>query len=270
MFPPQWHLIQQESSLISSCLFTGLTDLRNANIHDKGLFYTAFYNLAIGLERLLKLTLIIDYMHCNNLQCPTSKYVRAYGHDLIKLSQACQQRADAIDLPCDLKFSSSIRKQELVAFLNDYSNGLRYHNLDTLQGNASGRDPLASWNDIINSIYMDEVSGRKKINIESKAQILANSIREYSIILHHGLDQSELDVDTFTLQPAQINASAPYAIVHVIEIVNEINKLHFKVADMISLECSKQGKPDYVPYVQEGYSVFNNSRRYLLDKKKWP
>jgi hypothetical protein len=267
MFTPQWHLIQQESSLISSCLFTGLTDLRNANIHDKGRFYTAFYNLAIGLERLLKLNLIIDYMHCNNLQCPTSKYVRAYSHDLIKLSQACQQRADAIGLPCDMGFSSSTRKQELVAFLNDYSKGLRYHNLDTLQGNTSGRDPLDSWNDIINSIYMDEVSIRKKSSIKNKAQILADSIRECSVILHHGLDQSELDVDTFTLKPAQINAAAPYAVVHTIEIVNEINKLHFKVADMTSLESSRQSKPDYVPY---GHTVFNNPRRYLLDKKKWP
>jgi hypothetical protein len=144
MFSQEWHLIHQESSLVSSCLFKGLTDLRRASINNKGLFYTAFYNLAIGLERLLKLTLIIEHMRTHNLSCPTSGYIRRLGHNLIQLLNECQKCANTINISCDLTFYSSAIKQDILSLLNDYSNGLRYHNLDALVGQSNGRDPLSS------------------------------------------------------------------------------------------------------------------------------
>jgi hypothetical protein len=271
MFPPEWHLVQQESSLVSSCIFKGLTDLRKANIYEIGLFYTAFYNLAIGLERLLKLTLIIDYLQANGLVCPTSNYVRRHGHDLTNLLNACQIRATSLGVSCDLSFSGSLRKQQILRLLNDYSNGLRYHNLDALQGGRRGRDPLASWNDIILDIYRDEVSSRRQAVLENRAKFSADALRDLAVVVYHGLDQRSLDIDGFALIPAQIDAAAPYAVYHIIEIVKEINKLHFTVADLTHQECDRQGRDiPVVPFVHESYYVLNNSRRYLLDKKAWP
>jgi hypothetical protein len=271
MFSPEWHLVQQESSLVSSCIYKGLTDLRLANIHDKGLFYSAFFNLAIGLERHLKLTLIIDFIQANGLTCPTSNYIRSFGHDLFRLLNACQVRSVALGVQCDLLFSTSTRKQEILQFLNDYSNGLRYHNLDSLQGRGYGRDPLATWNDIIVAIYTDEVSRRKKLSVEGQAQFIADTIRDTAIVVHHGLDQSPLNIDSFVQIPAQIDAAAPHAVYHIVEIVSEINRLHFAVADLTHQECSRQNRNDSViPFVEESYAVLNNSRRYLLAKRRWP
>lgn len=62
-FSPTWFLLEQEGLLAQACLCNGLTALRRANLGDKkGLFYSAFFELSIGFERVLKLALIQDHM----------------------------------------------------------------------------------------------------------------------------------------------------------------------------------------------------------------
>jgi len=271
MFPPEWHLINQESDLICSCIYNGLNELRRANIHDNGSFYSVFFNLTIGFERLLKLTLIIDYMQANGLKCPTSNYVRSHGHDLLGLLDTCQRCANTLNVPCDLSFSNSTIKKEIINHLNDYSNGLRYHNLDSLQGKSKGPDPLESWNLIINNIYKNEVPIRKKSKVETNAKLVSDVFRDCSSVLHHGLDQTPLDIDSFSLIPSQISAVAPYLTLHIIDIINEINKIHFAVADLTHQACHRLGQREpAVPFVQEGFVIFGNDRSYLLKKKRWP
>jgi hypothetical protein len=271
LFRPEWHLVHQESSLISSCIYQGLTDLRKANIDARGLFYTAFYNLAIGLERLLKLTLIINHMQSSNLSCPTSDAIRKLGHDLIRLLKECQYCANTIDTPCDLTFSSSPAKLEILHLFNEYSKGLRYHNLDALTGKSSSRDPLSNWSEIIMRIYRDEVPIRKKKKTELQAQALADSFRGRSVVLYHDLEQNSLDMDGVMILPLMIEAAAPYAVCHVIEIVHEINKVHFAVANLTHQECLKQGlETPLVPFVEEYYAMLGGDRNYHLTRKRWP
>jgi len=43
------------------------------------LFYSAFFELSIGFERVLKLVLILDHMARNQLVPPDSKAVEDYG-----------------------------------------------------------------------------------------------------------------------------------------------------------------------------------------------
>jgi hypothetical protein len=270
MFSSEWHLVHQESSLVSSCIFKGLTDLRLANITQKGLFYTAFYNLAIGLERLMKLTLIIDHMQANNLTCPKSDYIRGLGHNLTELLSECQKRANLLGIPCDLTFSTAAVKQEILQLLNDYSKGLRYHNLDALTGKSSATDPLSSWNSIIMEIYKNEVSNSRKRKIESQAHFFADAFCDSATVIHHDLDRNLLSLYEFMLTPSVIESASPYAVVHMIEIVNEINKLHFAIADLVHSECQKQGRnTPIIPFVREYYVVLCNSNKYHFKKKRW-
>ena len=88
-FPASFLLLQQEGYLIRGCLTTGLTQLRGANVHNKGAFYTALFNLSVGSERLLKAIIIIDYMVKNNLAVPSKKQLKTYGHDILELYDSC-------------------------------------------------------------------------------------------------------------------------------------------------------------------------------------
>ena len=98
-FPPSFLLLQQEGYLIRSCLALGLTELRNAHVHNKGSFYTALFNLSVGLERLLKAIVIIDHMLNNGLSVPTKKQLQAYGHNIIELYDACETIGTARQSP---------------------------------------------------------------------------------------------------------------------------------------------------------------------------
>lgn len=90
-FSPTWFLLEQEGLLAQSCLCNGLTALRRTNLGDKkGLFYSAFFELSIGFERVLKLILILDHMARNKLIPPGSKTVEAYGHKLRTLFDAAK------------------------------------------------------------------------------------------------------------------------------------------------------------------------------------
>ena len=52
------------------------------------MFYSAFFELSIGFERVLKLVLILDHMARNQLVPPDSKTVEDYGHKLRALFDA--------------------------------------------------------------------------------------------------------------------------------------------------------------------------------------
>jgi len=84
-----WFSLEQEGLLAQACLCNGLTALRRANLGDKkGLFYSAFFELSIGFERVLKLILILDHMANNKLAPAPSKYIEGFRHDLIRLFDA--------------------------------------------------------------------------------------------------------------------------------------------------------------------------------------
>jgi hypothetical protein len=53
-FPPSFLLLHQEGHLISACLALGLTELRVANVHNKGALYSSLLNISVGMERLMK------------------------------------------------------------------------------------------------------------------------------------------------------------------------------------------------------------------------
>src|SRR5258708_2646489 len=58
--------------LFHSCLTQGLAALRNANLHEIEQYYTPFFQLSIGLERLMKVIVIIDHAARNALSLPTT------------------------------------------------------------------------------------------------------------------------------------------------------------------------------------------------------
>lgn len=54
----------------------------------KGFYYSAFFELSIGFERLMKLIIIIDYMADNKLKLPEPQSIEHFGHKLNELLDA--------------------------------------------------------------------------------------------------------------------------------------------------------------------------------------
>lgn len=98
-YPETHRLQEQEGYLFRSCLTSGLTSLRAAGTHDKGKFYSSFFNLSIGVERLCKTIVIINRMLKNKMQPPSESKMRRLGHQITGLHTAVANIADEWDVP---------------------------------------------------------------------------------------------------------------------------------------------------------------------------
>jgi hypothetical protein len=91
---PEWHALGREASLVSQLIASGVTALGRANYADElGEYYTAFFGLSIGIERLAKLILVADYAIEHGGTLPDQTVVRKFGHKLTALIEKADQIA---------------------------------------------------------------------------------------------------------------------------------------------------------------------------------
>jgi hypothetical protein len=201
-FDHSFLLLQQEGHLIHSCVTTGLTALRNAHVGDKGPYYTGFFQLSIGLERIMKAVVILDHMAENGLKPPTTAVLRNYGHNLITLFESVRKVHTSIEPhPLTAVQAGSI-EYEILEHLSDFANGARYFNLDTLSSGRAHGDPLIRWNRILARIVADDVPAREKARVGFEAGVVADALSGHAMFVVHGLDKQLLSYDEAFKLPA--------------------------------------------------------------------
>lgn len=136
MFNAKGILLQQEGHLFHSCLTVGLTALMTANLDRKGDFYSAFFQLSIGLERAMKVVIIIEHMATNQLKAPTKSQIQSYGHDLIQLSYCISRIFEIVSslyelLRCVTRYAQAVdseSEKELssIPFMEEFLEFARY------------------------------------------------------------------------------------------------------------------------------------------------
>ncbi|MGR4865595.1 hypothetical protein [Caulobacter sp. LARHSG274] len=83
---PEWKALHREASLVSQIIGSGATALGRASYGSGfGEYYTAFFGLSIGIERLAKLILVADFAMDNGGTLPGQSVVRKYGHRIKSL-----------------------------------------------------------------------------------------------------------------------------------------------------------------------------------------
>jgi len=93
---PAWHAMHREANLVSQLIGVGVTALGKATYASgMGEYYTAFFGLSIGIERLSKLVLIANHVLRSNGQLPDKTTVRQFGHNLVKLLDEVERVADS-------------------------------------------------------------------------------------------------------------------------------------------------------------------------------
>jgi hypothetical protein len=272
MFPASWHLLQQESFLIRSCLLEGFNELIKADINNNlGSLYTSFFHLSIGIERLLKVIIILDHMRNNSLQPPKATYLKKYSHNILSLIKECDRIRDDIGLSGDILFNQSKIKQDILSHLSNFSMRLRYHNIDALSSKPSGLDPLESWRNIITTVYRNEVPQKRQDRMKNLSSFLDEKLTPMTHILHHGLAKQELTIQSGILEQETIKESSPRIIWHYVEILNAINLIQFKLADdvLYSGNSTNNDTPT-IPFVHEFYEFLAINRQDALKKKRWP
>ncbi|MBO9632302.1 MAG: hypothetical protein J7578_04240, partial [Chitinophagaceae bacterium] len=72
-------LLSKEAALSSMNLGVGLTFIRKYDFAKLGFIYQSFFSLSIGLERIMKLILLYEYIYNHN-SYPNFGYLKSKGH----------------------------------------------------------------------------------------------------------------------------------------------------------------------------------------------
>ncbi len=152
----KFSLLVQEAHLIKNTLLSGFDLLLKANFfQDKdGYFYSAFFNISIGMERILKLAVVTNHMLTNNYQTPTIKWLKnTFRHDISILYNDSLKMIPVYLNQQITPTTKAAHDEALIYFFTEYGIGSRYFNLNEVCEAKMDRSPLDKWVDLANSIY---------------------------------------------------------------------------------------------------------------------
>lgn len=265
---PSYLLLQQEGFLIQSCITLGLSDLRSANVSDKGKFYSASFHLSIGLERLMKASLIIDHMLSHNMSAPTIKEMKKKGHNLTELFDSVgslQLSTGANPVP---SFPRTGTAYDILTLLSDFAQNTRYFNLNSLSESQMVDDPLIRWATVYSKILSEDVTDKKRKRIEQQSAVMAAMIGNTVTVLAHDLEKQPLDVRNALASPQLQDAAAPHAVYHVATLIDPLRN----VLDAVCHHAHhvSGGRSGAVPDMGEFFHWLWMDRPSILRKKRWP
>jgi len=267
-FPNIFLLLQQEGFVFRSSITQGLTALRRAREDDKGHCYSAFFNLSIGLERLLKVIMIIDHMCRNEMIPPSVRQIKSYGHEILQLFEATQEINVRHRPGQPIKLSKC--EHDLFSFLDEFGTGARYYNVNELSGASQGRDPLSAWAGVLNSI-LDENNLLKTANSRrEKAVVQASLISPDVFVVAHGLDRRPLTLEDAYATMRVHDLACKYAVYHVVRVLAELRDLTMTLSHLAGAIDRTQGKDiPTVPSMHEFLSFVDTDKRAILNKMRW-
>lgn len=270
-FTPLFRKLQQEGHITRSCLATGLTEIRNADIGDRGRYYTGFFQLAIGVERTAKLAIIINHLAENDLESPGEKAVRSFGHRVDDLHEAAAKIAKQRQYEFASQFDLADLEQEILSFLTRFADEIRYSNLDALAKGSAEPKPLAQWSKILDTIIEEDVSQSKIDKIRQESFGMAQAFGEAFFVQVHDLEDKPLTVESWMSQPRLHEEAARHAIWHIALLIHPLMELVEELArEAMSVDKASDRKGASIPHMSEFYTFLWFNRQHILSKKKWP
>lgn len=250
----QLSLLIKEGYIASTSIGYGLTALTKAGLHAQGEYYQAFFQLTIGLERLMKL-IIIQYFRGKNNMFPNNRIMRGYGHNLLQLYNTILEFDTNINTEPDESICLRI-----LSFLSEFAMSTRYYNLDFLTGKQQTKNPLFEWTEIQNEIFekhFHESQTKRKVSKEIVSFLNDNSyVLVFNVENELVKDAKELFEKTEKIQRIQ-----GYSVYYVYRIINRLVEV---------LENTEYQYKLY-PYLREFFVLFHGglSKKEILKKKKW-
>lgn len=273
-FNKKFALLCQEAHLAKNTILSGFDLLLKANFYQntEGNFYSAFFHLSIGFERLLKLAVVTDHMLSNDYRSPTIKELRKeYGHNVEHLYRECRQliqcypRGEAEPPPLTKD------DEAVVTFLSDYGDQSRYFNLNEVCEAKMERSPLYKWLDIAVALYEEYTRAAMrersalKIIYKMDSDRVSNGYTIYSDENGHPMTRFDCYHRQYVIKKA-----APLAIWRLVETFRPI---HYLLEAMVhsarEYERSKNIGQMVVPHYEDFFHFLLADRDSIKRRKHW-
>jgi len=263
-----FNALVREATFTKEVLGAGATQIRNANYSLPGVYAQAFAALSLGLERIGKLCLMLDFYIENDGKFPDFDYLKnKIGHrlellqsrsaEIIEKRKISFRFLDKIDLPVHC----AIRK-----ILHNYAEGDRYSNINLLVGGRQQSDPIAMWYSSVDMyIFENLVSGRRKDQIRKNADII-NSMMSGNGVIYHTAETGEA-ISSFadgSFRAGMFKAVAPYRQLFVLQIIRYWVELLWELGS----RAQALGRQE-IPFFGEIFGGFYNEDAFFKSRKVW-
>jgi hypothetical protein len=244
-------LLMKETGLAATSIEQGLTVLRKANFSQKWLYYQAFFQLSIGIERLLKLIFIVKNL-VEKDAFPDNNELKKYSHDIknmfIKISLELK--------PNDVFLDENELYPQILTFLSTFASNSRYYNLDTLSGISKSNDPLHDWHIIQKQIKLKYCKPKDFTDFEKH---LINSINEFSSFMYR--DESDNPINdsySYFEEGKYLDKTQGYSVLLIYRIIDYLV--------FLLLDCAS--KKRMLPFYKDFFPLFQNIGMKELDIRK--
>lgn len=267
MYSETFISLSKEAAFAYEIVSSGVTQIRKANYAKKGIYYQAFSNLSIGIERIAKLCILLDYYIENNGKFPNGKFLKDIGHNIIELYKR------SINIKSKYKFNFEYLdnlddeiRQKILSILSDFAIKDRYENLNNLVSSNQNNNPISNWfNDIDMKLSTRHISEKKKNNIRNNAEIADKLFGQFMLVDHISEDGNKIDkIDDASFRTGIFEAVSPFRQLYVAQIIRFFSELLRE----LQFEVMKVGGED-IPYFSEGFGCFYNNDGYLKTRKNY-
>lgn len=260
--------LSEEAAFTGQILKSGITQLAKANYAMRGLYFVAFSSVSLGIERLGKLCILLDYYIHNECKFPNEETIKKYGHDLNSLYLMSFEIAKRNAIEFEHPYPDTDIHKEIMRLLTAFAKGDRYANLNVLIRNSYHNDPISEWYENVDEpLYNLRVSKRKKEAIQSNAQITGMLAGPLFSVRHTGEDRKDIDsVEEGSLRTGKYEAVAKYRQLYVAQIIRHWTYLLEALADIARNLNSKEWD---IPYLNEFFRIFGCPDSYLLTRKTY-
>ncbi|ROM43431.1 hypothetical protein BK649_30125 [Pseudomonas canadensis] len=272
-FSRTFTLLQQEGHLARTSLLSGIDLLLRANLDERkvGNFYSAFFQLTIGFERILKLVIITNHMLENNYKPPTDDELRKkYGHNLKSTYLHALSVRNKWGHGKTIAPTTASIDDKILDFLEKFANKARYYNLRELNNITADRGPLGDWYSICIKVAEDKISyGRLNKDAERLMyQLDKSGLVGYSPVF--GFDGHPMTIFDEYWRLHVVQKTAPHLVWKVVQFIRPL----YDALDYIAHEAMKfEGKNNYnlpvIPHLYEFFVFSLATKSDTLRRRAW-
>lgn len=270
---PEWHSLGREAALVRHLVGSGATALGKANYADQmGEYYTAFFGLSVGLERLAKLVLVADFAITNNGKMPEEKEVRKFGHKLIDLANAVDAIATKRNLGLRYMRPNAPISVKILECLDAFADARRgrYANFASLDDpNLSNEEPIKKWwDEVAEAILQQHYYGKPaQKRVETNAEIVDSMMSPFAMVLHTDESGRTMqDVKSASIRTGQTEIVQKFGRYHALAIIRWLSSV---LAEIGHIACYQHNIGGFFG-INEYFYSYTVDDSFLKTRKIWP
>ena len=247
---------------------SGVTALGRASFADKfGEYYTAFFGLSVGLERLCKLALVADHAISHNGRMPDERVVSRFGHKLVDVMDAVDAVAQKHKLTPEYPRPLTTISVKIIECLDAFADARRgrYANFAAIGNPKLGQEePIRKWwGDVAELILEEQYFGKHaQERVAGAARVIDTLLSPATVLYFDETGETMQDVLSSSIRTQQTAIVQKYGRYSALTVVRWLADMFLHLSDLTSSNAFF-GMPDF-------FNVYTVDDKLLKTRKVWP